>query len=239
MSVRDVIKNSFLNQINTDISTTDVLVVLLATAILGVYLFFIYRMVCKKAFYSKSFAISLVVIALVTSIIIITIQSSVVISLGMVGALSIVRFRTAIKDPMDLAFLFWAISIGIICGANLYEIALEGSLVITFVMLLLYTVPNVQPAHLLLINATDLMAEAEINEILKAFFDEKGLRLVDFKLEFGQDSAGNIILADEISPDSCRLWDKQTNQKLDKDRFRENLGSVKVAYEEVLRRILV
>lgn len=167
MSVRDVIKNSFLNQINTDISTTDVLVVLLATAILGVYLFFIYRMVCKKAFYSKSFAISLVVIALVTSIIIITIQSSVVISLGMVGALSIVRFRTAIKDPMDLAFLFWAISIGIICGANLYEIALEGSLVITFVMLLLYTVPNVQPAHLLLINATDLMAEAEINEILK------------------------------------------------------------------------
>lgn len=116
MSVRDVIKNSFLNQINTDISTTDVLVVLLATAILGVYLFFIYRMVCKKAFYSKSFAISLVVIALVTSIIIITIQSSVVISLGMVGALSIVRFRTAIKDPMDLAFLFWAISIGIICG---------------------------------------------------------------------------------------------------------------------------
>ena len=167
MSVRDVIKNSFLNQINTDISTTDVLVVLLATAILGVYLFFIYRMVCKKAFYSKSFAISLVVIALVTSIIIITIQSSVVISLGMVGALSIVRFRTAIKDPMDLAFLFWAISIGIICGANLYEIALEGSLVITFVMLLLYAVPNVQPAHLLLINATDLMAEAEINEILK------------------------------------------------------------------------
>ena len=167
MSVRDVIKNSFLNKINTDISTTDVLVVLLATAILGVYLFFIYRMVCKKAFYSKSFAISLVVIALVTSIIIITIQSSVVISLGMVGALSIVRFRTAIKDPMDLAFLFWAISIGIICGANLYEIALEGSLVITFVMLLLYTVPNVQPAHLLLINATDLMAEAEINEILK------------------------------------------------------------------------
>ncbi len=167
MSVRDVIKNSFLNQINTDISTTDVLVVLLATAILGVYLFFIYRMVCKKAFYSKSFAISLVVIALVTSIIIITIQSSVVISLGIVGALSIVRFRTSIKDPMDLAFLFWAISIGIICGANLYEIALEGSLVITFVMLLLYTVPNVQPAHLLLINATDLMAEAEINEILK------------------------------------------------------------------------
>lgn len=167
MSVKDVIKNSFLNQLNTDISTTNVLVILLITAILGVYLFWIYRMVCKKAFYSKSFAISLVVIALVTSIIIVTIQSSVVISLGMVGALSIVRFRTAIKDPMDLAFLFWAISIGIICGAGLYEIALEGSLVITIIMLFLYMIPNVQPALLLLINAKDLKVEEEINNILK------------------------------------------------------------------------
>lgn len=167
MSVRDVIKNSFLNQIDTEISTTTVLMVLAVTAILGIYIFFVYRMVCKKAFYSKSFAISLVVVALVTSIIIITIQSSVVISLGMVGALSIVRFRTAIKDPMDLAFLFWAISVGIICGANLYEIALEGSLVITVIMLLLYLVPNVQPALLLLVNTTDLTVEWDIEEILK------------------------------------------------------------------------
>lgn len=167
MSVRDVIKNSFLNQVNTDLSTTNVLIILLVTSVLGVYLFWVYRMVCKKAFYSKSFAISLVVIALVTSIIIVTIQSSVVISLGMVGALSIVRFRTAIKEPMDLAFLFWAISIGIICGAGLYEIALEGSLVITIIMLLLYMVPNVQPALLLLLNTTDLVIEGEINEILK------------------------------------------------------------------------
>lgn len=176
MSVRDVIKNSFLNQINTEISTTTVLAVLAVTAVLGIYLFFVYRMVCKKAFYSKSFAISLVVVALVTSIIIITIQSSVVISLGMVGALSIVRFRTAIKDPMDLAFLFWAISIGIICGANLYEIALEGSLVITVIMLLLYLVPNVQPALLLLVNTTDLKAEKVIEEILK-----KGTRYYKIK----------------------------------------------------------
>ena len=145
----------------------NLLVVLFVTALLGVYLFFIYRMVCKKAFYSKSFAISLVVIALVTSIIIISIQSSVVISLGMVGALSIVRFRTAIKDPMDLAFLFWAISIGIICGAGLYEVALEGSLVITIVMLGLYIVPNVRPALLLLVNITDLKTEENIIDILK------------------------------------------------------------------------
>lgn len=77
----------------------------------------------------------------------------------------------------------------------------------------------------------------KINAILRDFFDQKGLKLVDFKLEFGKNAQGEIILADEISPDSCRLWDKQTNQKLDKDRFRQDLGDLKSAYEEVLRRI--
>lgn len=78
----------------------------------------------------------------------------------------------------------------------------------------------------------------EINSILFKFFEEKGLKLVDFKVEFGVDKDGNIILADEISPDSCRFWDAKTNEKLDKDRFRQGIGEVKVAYEEVLRRIL-
>lgn len=78
----------------------------------------------------------------------------------------------------------------------------------------------------------------KINEILKDFFIAKDLRLIDFKLEFGRDSSGNILLCDEISPDNCRFWDRQSNQKLDKDRFREGIGEVKVAYEEVLRRIL-
>lgn len=77
----------------------------------------------------------------------------------------------------------------------------------------------------------------KINAILRDFFDQKGLKLVDFKLEFGKNAQGEIILADEISPDSCRLWDKQTNRKLDKDRFRQDLGDLKSAYEEVLRRI--
>jgi len=78
----------------------------------------------------------------------------------------------------------------------------------------------------------------KVNEILKPFFAEINLNLIDFKLEFGRDSEGNILLADEISPDSCRFWDMSTGEKMDKDRFRENLGNVKVAYEEVLNRIL-
>lgn len=78
----------------------------------------------------------------------------------------------------------------------------------------------------------------KINDALKAIMDNLGLKLIDFKLEFGRLSDGTIVLADEISPDTCRLWDKQTNQKLDKDRFRRNLGGVEEAYQEIARRLL-
>ena len=78
----------------------------------------------------------------------------------------------------------------------------------------------------------------QINDILKPYFEEKGLNLVDFKLEFGKDKDGNIILIDEISPDNCRFWDIESGEKMDKDRFRQGLGGLKVAYEEVLNRIL-
>lgn len=77
----------------------------------------------------------------------------------------------------------------------------------------------------------------KINEILLEFFIQRNLRLIDFKIEFGRDNNGDIILADEISPDSCRLWDKDSNKKMDKDIFRQNLGNVKDAYQEVLNRI--
>ncbi len=77
----------------------------------------------------------------------------------------------------------------------------------------------------------------EINNILKPFFYKRDLKLVDFKIEFGKDKDGNILLSDEISPDSCRFWDVKTNEKLDKDRFRQGLGGVKLAYEEILKRI--
>ena len=106
--------------------------------------------------------------------------------------------------------------------------------------------PILNDEHCLLLDAVKTKDELEIlkteakkiNKILKDFFDKKDLKLVDFKIEFGKTKDGEIILADEISPDSCRFWDKNTNEKLDKDRFRQDIGSVKVAYEEVLRRIL-
>ena len=106
--------------------------------------------------------------------------------------------------------------------------------------------PIICDDHCLLLNLVEDRADLEIlrekarkiNEVLKDFFAKRRLKLVDFKVEFGRDKAGNILLSDEISPDSCRFWDMDTGEKMDKDRFRQNLGNVKVAYEEVLKRIL-
>ena len=167
MSFKDIFKKSFLSQFNTDLSTTSIVMALLITAIIAIYIFAVYRVVCRKAFYSRSFAISLPVIAMITASVIIAVQSSIVISLGMVGALSIVRFRTAVKDPMDLAFLFWSISVGIICGATLYEVAVEASILITIVMLGLHYVPNAKPALILLVNGTGVDVQEAVKQVLE------------------------------------------------------------------------
>ncbi len=170
MGFKDVLRKSFLEGVNiVDFSITSVAVTIAVTAVLGIYIYLVYRLVSRKAFYSKSFNISLVALAMITAAIILAIQSSVVISLGMVGALSIVRFRTAVKDPMDLVFLFWAISVGIICGAGLYGMAFMLSLCVTIVVLLLDFFPTVSAPLLLVLNAQGEDAEEEVMEIVSRY----------------------------------------------------------------------
>jgi len=106
--------------------------------------------------------------------------------------------------------------------------------------------PKLNDQHCLILELVKNEAELDqlramarqVNDILRPYFHTRGLNLVDFKLEFGRDSEGKIILADEISPDNCRFWDLETGEKMDKDRFRQGMGGLKVAYEEVLKRIL-
>ena len=120
MKFSDIFKKDFLASYTSDtISVPHIAAVLLITAAIAFYIFITYRLVTKKTFYSKNFNIALAAIAVITAAIILAVQSSIVISLGMVGALSIVRFRTAIKEPMDLCFLFWSIAVGICCGAHM------------------------------------------------------------------------------------------------------------------------
>lgn len=170
MGFQDVLKKSFLEGVNTtNFSMFSVALTIVVTGLLGIYIYMVYRLISRRAFYSKNFNISLVAMAMITAAIILAIQSSVVISLGMVGALSIVRFRTAVKDPMDLVFLFWSISVGIICGAGLYGLALMLSLCVTVAVLLLEFLPAANAPMLLVINAGNEKAEEEIQKIVSEY----------------------------------------------------------------------
>ena len=170
MSTKDILKKSFLESITSaDVTPQEIFLILLITTVLALYIFFIYRVLTRKTFYSKTFNISLAALALITAGIILTIQSSIVVSVGMVGALSIVRFRTAIKDPMDLVFLFWSISVGIICGARLYVIAVILSVFVTIVIFVLDKMPVAKAPKILVVNAQSLEAEDDILDIVEGY----------------------------------------------------------------------
>ena len=174
MSFSDIFKKSFLEGfLSSDINVYTASAAMLITCVLAFYIFLVYRLLTRKTFYSKNFNISLAGIALITAGIILTIQSSLVVSLGMVGALSIVRFRTAVKDPIDLMFLFWAIAIGIICGVGLAEIAILLSILMTVGILLLNKLPVAKAPLILVVNVADLDAEdaivSVVNEYAKHF----------------------------------------------------------------------
>ena len=192
MGFKDLFKTSFLEGFTSmDITTGKIAATLIVTALLALYIFAIYRLVTRKVFYSKNFNISLAVMSLITAAIILAMQSNLVISLGMVGALSIVRFRTAIKDPMDLAFLFWSISIGIICGAGLYEIALVTSVGVTVFILVLDMLPVGKAPMMLVVNSSEMNGE-------KAVLDVVGKYARYYKVKSRNLSKGRLDLVIEL-----------------------------------------
>ena len=168
MSINDAIKKSVLEGFSySDLSTTKILTTLIITFLISMYIFVVYKLITQSAFYFKSFNISMAIISVVTAGIILAMQSSIVISLGMVGALSIVRFRTAIKDPMDLLFLFWSIGTGIICGAGLYKIAIIMAILVTIGILILDLFPIRTSPYLLIINASSKDIENDIFSLIQ------------------------------------------------------------------------
>lgn len=170
MGIKDIIKKSFLEGYATsDIQISTILICIISTVLIASYIYFIYKSLNKNSYYNQNFNLSLVALAVITAAIILTIQSNIVVSLGMVGALSIVRFRTAIKDPMDLVFLFWSISIGIICGAGFTMIAIITSIVLTIAILLLSLIPESQKALVLVVNASHYDKESEILAVVDKY----------------------------------------------------------------------
>ncbi len=137
MGIREIIKKSILNNFtNNNFSMREMVFLLAVSALLGLFIYAVYRLVTNRGFYSKAFSVSLIALGIITTAIILTIQASIVVSLGMVGALSIVRFRTAVKNPLDLVFTFWSISVGIIDGAGLPIVAVGMSLVIAIILMI-------------------------------------------------------------------------------------------------------
>lgn len=168
MNFNDMIKKSVIDGFSyADLTTTEIIITLVITFAIALYIFQVYKLVTKSAFYFKSFNVSMAIISVVTAGIILAMQSSIVISLGMVGALSIVRFRTAIKDPMDLLFLFWSIGTGIICGAGLYKVAIILAVMVTVGILILDLLPVRISPWLLIINADSGEREDEVIAVLE------------------------------------------------------------------------
>ena len=137
MTFNDIFKSSFLESV-TGFSLSEVLLAMLFAVIVGLLIFWVYKKTFTGILYSSGFALTLIGLTLVTTLVIIAVTSNVVLSLGMVGALSIVRFRTAVKDPMDLLYLFWAITTGITAGAGMYALTLLTAVIIILMITLFY-----------------------------------------------------------------------------------------------------
>lgn len=155
MSTKDVIKSSIYESLTggTYLDATTILGILFFAALIGLYIYGVYRLSAKSAFYSKDLNITMAGLSIVIAAIMIAMQANLLVSFGMVGALSIVRFRTAVKNPLDLLFIFWSVSAGIICGVNLKVLALLLSVIMTGIILLLQILPMIQPASVLVIRS--------------------------------------------------------------------------------------
>lgn len=173
MSVRDVIRNSVLNSANYSTDWQTIVVSLIAAVLIGCYIFLVYRHFFSGVIYSRSFAVTLVGMCVMTCMVTIAISTNVVISLGMVGALSIVRYRTAIKDPMDLLYLFWAITSGITAGASMYLLAMISAIIMTIVIYAFYGKKSTQGAYIAVIHykddATGDLVLKELNRLKQRF----------------------------------------------------------------------
>ena len=134
MTFKDVFKSSFLDNV-VEVSVTDVLLAMLFAVVIGAFIFFVYKKTFQGVMYSSGFGITLIGLSMVTTLVILAVTSNVVLSLGMVGALSIVRFRAAIKEPFEIVFLFWALAVGIVVGAGMFLLAVIGSVLIGIILL--------------------------------------------------------------------------------------------------------
>lgn len=171
----DIFKSSFLQNV-TSVGIFDMVLALILAFGLGVFIFFIYKMTYQGVMYSSSFGVTLIALTMITTLVILAVTSNVVLSLGMVGALSIVRFRTAIKDPLDIAFLFWAIAAGIVLAAGMIPLAVFGSIFIGIVLFLFVNRKVYTRPYIAVIECADQDSETAAFDLLTRHTDRCALK---------------------------------------------------------------
>ncbi|MCI6691523.1 MAG: DUF4956 domain-containing protein [Clostridium sp.] len=154
MTFNDIFKSSFLEKASS-FSILDMVIALALAFAIGLFIFLVYKKTFRGVMYSENFGVSLLAMTLITTLIILAVTSNVVLSLGMVGALSIVRFRSAIKEPLDIAFVFWSISVGIVLGAGLIPLAIFGSVFIGIILLVFINKKSSDNPYILIVNCSD------------------------------------------------------------------------------------
>ncbi|WP_391572647.1 DUF4956 domain-containing protein [Cohnella sp.] len=206
MSFQDVIKQSVLKlETFKSVSYVDMVLGLAFSFVIGLFIYWIYRKSFRGVVYSYNYNISFVLMTMITTLVIMTISTNIVLSLGMVGALSIVRFRTAVKDPLDIVFMFWSLSAGIACGAKVYPLAIGGSLIIGLVMLYMSKRKVREQLFLLIIRHTEdavneLRVElAKLKTKLKSKTVRKGFTELTVEISLRDDNTAFVQKISEIS----------------------------------------
>ena len=166
MTFNDIFKSSFLENV-TAVSFTDMAIALVLSFCLGLFIYFVYKKTYAGVMFSKAFGGSLVAMTMITTMVILAVTSNVVLSLGMVGALSIVRFRTAIKEPMDIAFLFWSIAGGIVLAAGMIPLAVVGSIIIGLILIIFCNRKSSQKPYIAVISCDSGAVEEKVAAYLK------------------------------------------------------------------------
>ena len=171
MSFNDIFKSSFLSNV-ASVSLFDMILAMVLAFAIGIFIYFVYRKAYSGVMYSASFGVTLVALTMITSFVILAVTSNVVLSLGMVGALSIVRFRTAIKEPLDIAFLFWAIAAGIVLAAGLIPLAVFGSIAIGVIILIFANIKESSSPYIVVLRCLDSESENSAMAFLKGQTDK-------------------------------------------------------------------
>lgn len=199
----DIFKKGFLNETG-NLTMDGFMMSMLAAFICGMIVYFVYRKFFKGVIYNNNFNILLVLTSMVTCFIVIAISSNVVLSLGMVGALSIVRYRTAVKDPLDVGFLFWTVAVGVTCGAGLYIISLLGTIFISIIYILLVKIRSRKRVYILIIKYINeagkaVMREIEsVNKVLKNKTTSKGYTELTYEVRLNGDNTAFVTNLSEI-----------------------------------------